>query len=112
MGEVETFKCKECGKCCSNFLPLTKEEIKTMKRLAKKENRHPLRQDWYFICPFLNNNNKCDIYEDRPFICREYTCYKFENNIYDKEAFSKIDKSEIKLVDIRHEIFRNKGERK
>lgn len=25
-------------------------------------------------CPFLTNDNKCGIYEDRPLICRSYTC--------------------------------------
>lgn len=29
----------ECGKCCSNFLPLTEIEIKDMKKLAIKENK-------------------------------------------------------------------------
>ena len=76
------FECRNCGECCSNYLPLQEKEILIMKQLAKKENKHPLRQDWYDRCPFLNGNNRCDIYEDRPMICREYTCYKFENNIY------------------------------
>jgi len=43
------FECSKCGKCCSNYLPLQKEEIKTMKKLAIK--------DWYNICPFLNYKN-------------------------------------------------------
>ena len=102
---MSNFECKKCGKCCSNFLPLMKEEIKTMKKLAKKENKHPLIQEWYLRCPFLNNNNRCDIYENRPIICREFSCYKFENNIYNKEVFSKIDEKEFSLVDIRKEIF-------
>ena len=104
---MSNFKCKKCGKCCSNFLPLRKEEIKTMKRLAKKENRHLLMQDWYDICPFLNYKNECDIYDNRPLICKEYTCYKFENKIYNAELFSKIDEKEFKLVDVRKEIFKN-----
>jgi Fe-S-cluster containining protein len=32
---MKNFECKKCGKCCSNYLPLTKEEIKTMKRIKK-----------------------------------------------------------------------------
>lgn len=103
---MSNFKCRKCGECCSNFLPLRKEEIKAMKRLAKKENKHPLIKDWYLRCPFLNNNNRCDIYENRPIICREFSCYRFENNIYNKEVFSKIDEKEFSLIDIRKEIFR------
>ena len=102
---MNNFECKNCGECCSNFLPLRKQEIATMKRLAQKENRHPLRQDWYARCPFLNNNNRCDIYENRPLICREYSCYKFKNNIYNKDVFSRIDEREFSLIDIRKEIF-------
>lgn len=103
---MSNFECKGCGECCSNFLPLTQEEIKLMKKLSKKENKHPLRQDWYNRCPFLNNNNKCDIYENRPLICREFTCYNFENHIYNIETFKRIDEKEFKFIDIRKEIFR------
>lgn len=102
------FKCKCCGKCCSNFLPLQKDEIKLMKKLAKTENIKLLQNDWYSICPFLNNNNKCDIYENRPFICREYSCYNFENNIFNLENFKNLSKEDFKLVDIRKEIFNRK----
>lgn len=105
---MSNFECKCCGECCSNFLPLRDNEIKTMRKLAKKENRHPLRNDWYSRCPFLNNNNKCDIYENRPLICREYTCYNYENHIYNTEFFSKIDEKEFNLVDLRKEIFGGK----
>lgn len=105
---MSNFECKCCGECCSNFLPLRDNEIKTMRKLAKKENRHPLRNDWYSRCPFLNNNNKCDIYENRPLICREYTCYNYENHIYNTEVFSKIDEKEFNLVDLRKEIFGGK----
>ena len=105
---MSDFKCKCCGECCSNFLPLRDDEIRTMRKLAKKENRHPLRNDWYSRCPFLNNNNKCDIYENRPLICREYTCYNYENYIYNTEVFSKIDEKEFNLVDLRKEIFGGK----
>ena len=95
---MSTFECKRCGNCCSNFLPLRKEEIHTMKKIAKKENKHPLIKEWYSRCPFLNNNN-------RPLICREYTCYKFENHIYNEEIFKNILETDFKLTDIRKEIF-------
>lgn len=106
--DMSNFECKGCGECCSNYLPLRREEIKTMRKLAKIENRHPLRKDWYERCPFLNNSNKCDIYENRPLICKEYSCYNFENNIYNENAFKDIPFGEFNLVDIRKEIFGNK----
>ena len=100
------FKCKNCGECCSNFLPLLKEEIQTMKRLAKKENIHKFRQDWYTQCPFLNNERKCDIYEERPFICREFTCYNYKNGTGNMDNFRQYEHSDFKLTDIRKEIFK------
>ena len=99
------FECRNCGECCSNYLPLQEQEIKRMKELAQKENKHLIRQDWYDRCPFLNNNNKCDIYSDRPLICREYTCYKFKNNIYETEKFKDIKPSEFRVVNLREEFF-------
>lgn len=105
---MSNFECKCCGECCSNFLPLRDIEIKEMKKLARTENKHPLRKDWYSRCPFLNNNNRCDIYDNRPIICREYTCYRYENHIYDTEKFKNIKQDEFRLVDIRKEIFGGK----
>ena len=38
-------------------------------------------QDVYYLegeagqdCPFLDSSNRCTIYDDRPFVCRSYTC--------------------------------------
>lgn len=100
-----SFNCSKCGKCCSNYLPLQTEEIKEMKKRAIKENKRLLDKGWYHICPFLNYQNKCDIYEDRPLICREYSCYNYDNKIYNTEAFNKIPGGSFKFVDVRKEIF-------
>ena len=102
------FKCKRCGKCCSNYLPLTENEIQEMKKTAKKENKHLLDKDWYNTCPFLNYKNECDIYENRPMICREYDCYKFKNCLISKNMIDSTRKEKYRLVDIRKEIFNNK----
>lgn len=102
------FECKKCGKCCSNFLPLSKREIQELRKLATRENKRLLEKDWYSTCPFLNYQNKCDIYENRPAICKGYTCYKFENHIFDKKFLkeTKEKNTDFKLVDLREEIFR------
>jgi len=105
---MSNFECKCCGECCSNYLPLRKEEINTMKKLAQTENKHPLRNDWYERCPFLNNNNKCDIYENRPLICKQYSCYNFKNNIYNLQVFKNINLDDFNLIDVRKEIFNSK----
>lgn len=102
---MSNWNCSMCGNCCSNFLPLTSLEINKLKRLAKKENILSVRNDWYSRCPFLNNQNKCDIYEDRPLICREFTCYKFENHIYNTKEFSNHNFKDFIFTDIRKEVF-------
>lgn len=81
-------KCRDCGNCCGNFLPLTDVERVTIKRYIKKHNLHPAKP--YFVegpwakptvhneCPFLLNtdSHRCMIYSIRPGICKAYTCHE------------------------------------
>lgn len=97
--------CKMCGNCCSNFLPLTKSEIKRLKQLAKHEYKQMYNNDWYSVCPFLNNN-RCTIYNDRPLICREYTCSKFNNSIYSDNFMENLKREAFVAVDLRKDIFK------
>lgn len=79
-------KCSRCGGCCSNFLPLTEDEIKRLKELASKpttEGQIKVTEagDFIMTCPFLIMNNDdcgtyCSIYEDRPLICKSFICNK------------------------------------
>ena len=100
-------ECKRCGNCCSNFLPLSKKEIKDLKQIVKQRNLKPISGIFGIgfenSCPFLNGNI-CVIYEDRPVICRIFTCEKFNNGDYrnTKELF----KEERMLTDLRKEIFK------
>lgn len=77
-------KCTQCGACCSNVLPMTEDEISVIHRYVKKhhikEHRHilPLAEPTLdMTCPFLDDskpNEKCDIYEVRPSVCRDFIC--------------------------------------
>jgi len=98
------FECKKCGKCCSNLLPLTQKEIETMRKLKDKINKMPLKKDYEHDCPFLGNDNKCNIYNDRPFICRQYDCYKFKNHIFSPIVFEKVKKEKFMLTNVRESI--------
>ena len=81
---TENGKCSNCGQCCSNFLPLSAKEVKTIKRYIKKKgikeqvNRFPTSDPIAdFTCPFRSNSErKCLIYEVRPAICRDFQCDK------------------------------------
>lgn len=83
-------QCSNCGECCSDFLPISPEEIKRISAYIKKhgikEQKHFLPvanpPDWDFVCPFRNNTErKCMIYEVRPAICRDFRCDKLRKQI-------------------------------
>lgn len=78
-------KCCGCGSCCGRILPVTVDEINTIRQYIKKhgikKQVHTLnvlsQEQIDFVCPFLDNskpNKKCTIYEVRPFICRDFLC--------------------------------------
>lgn len=72
-------KCSNCGKCCSNALPLSAGEIKIIKNYIKKHNIKEQRHNYMvgadMTCPFRDEVNKmCLIYRVRPQICKQFMC--------------------------------------
>lgn len=79
-------RCSNCGKCCSNLLPLSNNEVKTIKQYIKKhkikEQRHNAMLGVDMTCPFRDEaNKKCLIYEIRPAICRQFMCNHTKEDI-------------------------------
>lgn len=76
--------CLQCANCCKNYSPRFKQpDIKRIaKRLKIKEGDLVdtylrLDEDGDYVvkkspCPFLAEDNTCNIYEDRPSDCRRY----------------------------------------
>ncbi|MBK9192112.1 MAG: YkgJ family cysteine cluster protein [Crocinitomicaceae bacterium] len=76
--------CLTCANCCKTTGPLfTSTDIQRLAKLFKMKNHDftvtYLRQDEegdYVLksvpCQFLQTDNKCFIYEERPLACREY----------------------------------------
>lgn len=76
--------CLDCANCCKTTGPLWTERDKdrVAKRLRLKTADFEARYlrldedgDWVLRqlpCPFLESDNACSIYEDRPKACREY----------------------------------------
>ena len=76
--------CLECANCCKTTGPLFTD--KDISRLARRFRIKPadfeaqyLKQDedgdlvlQKLPCPFLEEDNRCSVYEDRPKACREY----------------------------------------
>jgi Fe-S-cluster containining protein len=72
-------ECSNCGKCCTNILLLTADEITKIKKFInfnkiKPVNRNNFLTSYVDICPFLSNDKKCLIYEVRPQICQNFIC--------------------------------------
>ena len=78
---TEGGKCSDCGSCCSALLPVTRKEIKLMKRYVKAHRiRAELNGD-SLSCPFRNERERqCMIYAVRPQICRSFRCDRLEKN--------------------------------
>ena len=80
----ESIDCLNCANCCKTTSPIFRDiDIKRIsKKLKVKEKEfinYNLRMDQdgdYVLktspCLFLDTDNTCSIYEDRPLACREY----------------------------------------
>lgn len=80
----DEINCLDCAACCTHVDPMwTKQDIKRVsKTLKMKEADFEVAylkvdedNDYVFQsmpCPFLQADNYCSIYEDRPKACREY----------------------------------------
>lgn len=77
-------KCSNCGRCCSDLLPMTRDELQRLKDYAKRHHLIEHRERPFFdpnaidmSCPFRNNETRrCDVYPVRPQICRQFLCSK------------------------------------
>lgn len=80
----EELDCLECANCCKTISPVFKQ--KDIDRIAARLRMKPgnfvktylkVDEDQDYVlqsspCPFLESDNRCRIYEDRPAACREY----------------------------------------
>lgn len=98
------FICKRCARCCGNFLPISEREKRELQLLIKKNKLKPTWNNMcdnpYYVCPFLKGNS-CLIYDKRPTICWEYSCYNMKHSIY-PEALAK---EKLILTDLRSELW-------
>lgn len=84
---LKKIKCKKCGWCCKNqSAMLTIEDVKRLvvrfkctyeqlsERYLDKRMKIPYLKS---PCPFLDNDNKCNIYHVRPKVCKIYPFVDF-----------------------------------
>ena len=101
-------KCSGCGECCSDFLPISQDEISRIHRYVREHGIKPHHNNVLAIgfditCPFRDNVKKvCVIYGIRPAICREFKCdYDPKRLSASKDFFHR----KYGLVSMRHEFF-------
>ena len=103
-------QCSNCGNCCSNFLPLSSDEVGRIKAYIRKhkikEQRQNVAAGYEMTCPFRDEvNKKCLIYSIRPAICRQFMCnHKREDVISSNFDFRK----KWRVVFMRTEFFGDK----
>lgn len=98
--------CSSCGQCCSNFIPLSCDEIIRIKKYIKSHGIKPCNHFLPTVdplpdmtCPFRDNNKKiCTIYKIRPVICREFKCDKAKKGF---KPCKEILDGEFKVVNMR-----------
>lgn len=77
-------KCSKCGACCSALLPVSNEEIKKIKRYIAKNDIKCVNRNSVFskkfedVCPFLSSEKLCNIYDERPEVCRNFSCSEYK----------------------------------
>ncbi|MEN7982100.1 MAG: YkgJ family cysteine cluster protein [Nanoarchaeota archaeon] len=104
--KVTSKTCEKCnGKCCK-YVAIeidTPEDLEDFENIRwyvahKNINVYVDEEDkWHIefltLCEFLGEKNKCEIYEKRPTICREYNqdeCL-FHNGYEEKYTFKKLE---------------------
>lgn len=102
-------ECSQCGSCCTNFLPMTRKEIREIRRYVKKHGVKEYRRNFPvsglledLTCPFMDDSKKkekCRIYPVRPEICRQFICCP------EKRKPFKGNVSGRAVVDVRREFF-------
>ena len=78
-------QCSKCGQCCTDFIPLTQEEIVRIKAYM---NIHHVERNYctdehgnyLLLCPFLSEQG-CQIYPVRPKVCQGFCCWKNTEDI-------------------------------
>ena len=104
-------KCSQCGKCCSDLLPMSEKEIREIRRFINKnsitECKHLLptaNPCMDMTCPFLDTDKKsekCRIYPVRPAICRQFICDSEKRAKHNRELL----RQTRRIVDVRSEFF-------
>jgi len=76
MNDTDQFQCQKCGECCRRLNFFVPMEGVLAEVLSAHYNR-PIERVGVLIqhrCHSLNEDNQCDIYDQRPEYCRRHRC--------------------------------------
>ncbi len=105
----EQIDCLQCAHCCKRYSPRFKQpDIKRISKvlqikesvLIEKYLRMDEEGDYVtqsLPCPFLGNDNRCSIYEDRPSDCKRFP-YTDEDIILKRPKLTMINSSFCPIV--------------
>lgn len=94
--DYNNINCENCNDCCGAFTFISQEEFDNLKNYFTKNKLGKItyeraisrvldttkRLDALCLkCPLSNGKLKCDIYNKRPAICRDFHCYTSENKV-------------------------------
>lgn len=68
--KIPEIECKMCGKCCGPHFWFYAEYLVIKDYLQKRGLKERFAKSLFDLCPYLDENKKCIIYEVRPTICR------------------------------------------
>lgn len=98
----ERIDCLDCGACCRGYSPRFKSpDLRRISRFLKIKESELIdrylvvdeEEDFVFRslpCPFIEDNNHCQIYEVRPGDCRRFP-YTNEDTFYKKPSITLIN---------------------
>lgn len=113
-------RCINCNACCTVNLPLFDDEFEKLKSIIMEneiniiESLRKIQKSgkYYLMCPFSDlETKKCQIYNDRPTVCRIYRCnqkekFRLLSEYISNHGFPKFTKSLVDAFpeDIREHI--------
>jgi uncharacterized protein len=105
----EQIDCLQCAHCCKRYSPRFKQpdikrisKVLQLKESALIEKYLKMDEEGDYVtqslpCPFLGNDNRCSIYEDRPSDCKRFP-YTDEDVILKRPKLTMINSSFCPIV--------------
>lgn len=118
--------CKKCGKCCSYFCleidaPKERSDFEDLTWMIahKGVSYHIDGKNWYMMvhnkCRFFDKAGYCEIYDNRPKICRNHVPGECDQNVSSSGDYNDADfviNSYEELIKYRDSLYRPKTRRR